>query len=400
MISFLAFARMTAPLMDFDLGRPETRQDTDRWRAAEKRALDAQSQEWERGDIRGEVHGVDPALRARIKDSNELIERINGREPQDIVRLSEKAKAAYAALEKLKQTQGQMAAMLASRAGGGDVIVHLAALSSTGDDVAAFGSHVTVSGGAGDDAISVQDDSEVDGGAGDDYIEGYARLVAAGGDGRDTIEGQDDAVIDAGAGDDVVNVYAGGTIRGGAGHDVITGYERTWADAGDGDDYIQTYGESTLFGGAGGDMIFAGDGSLLDGGAGDDLLVSGRDSTVIGGAGNDYVSGGTILYNRGDGHDRLSTLAGDTKLLLGVGITRADVTAAVDEYGILHIAIDGGTGSMATAIWSGDSAVTFADGSTAAVRDLIPGYEDPPHEQQFQLARQFWFRRASGDLAG
>jgi Ca2+-binding RTX toxin-like protein len=105
-------------------------------------------------------------------------------------------------------------------------------------------------------------------------------------------------------------------------------------DGGGGNDSIYGLaGDDLLLGGSGDDQLHGGDGNdTLRGGDGVDRLMGDEgDDLLDGGKGDDYLHGGsgndTYYYVRGDGMDYVeaSQMYGNDEVLLGPGLTRADV---------------------------------------------------------------------------
>lgn len=109
--------------------------------------------------------------------------------------------------------------------------------------------------------------------------------------------------------------------------------------------------DDTLTGGDGGDHLQGNGGNdLLQGGAGNDNLFGGvGDDTLDGSTGADVLRGGvdddTYLYVRGDGDIRISETAGQDTILLGSGISAADI---VQRQALNDLVLDllDGTGSI------------------------------------------------------
>ncbi|WP_439548559.1 beta strand repeat-containing protein, partial [Falsiroseomonas sp.] len=122
----------------------------------------------------------------------------------------------------------------------------------------------------------------------------------------------------------------------------------------------------------------------LDGGAGADTLLGGSGAdTLRGGTGNDALDGGgeadRFIYEAGDGDDTISTAGFDfdvnDRLLLGAGITTADVTVTQENGTDFLLAIAGGgsirlAGSLASALARVDF-VEFADGTVWTQANLL-----------------------------
>lgn len=277
------------------------------------------------------------------------------RAPQDVVRLSNKARMALAALEVLKKLNGDDINLTGQKEA--DIIAQAMAIGTDGNDHFQLLSNVIVAAGAGDDTVEVQDDSAVDGGDGNDSISAYHNAVVAGGAGHDRISAYDDARLDGGDGDDVIDAYDRLVANGGAGNDRISAYHDARVNGGDGDDTIDAYERLVADGGAGNDWIMAYEGSRLSGGAGndtlhaldselhggdgDDVIGTNGDSTVSGGAGNDRIGAGSgvVHYNKGDGHD---LLYGGRRLIFGEGISASDISVELSETGHVRIVIGEG----------------------------------------------------------
>jgi Ca2+-binding RTX toxin-like protein len=106
------------------------------------------------------------------------------------------------------------------------------------------------------------------------------------------------------------------------------------------DNLIGTSGNDTISGLGGDDDIFGMDGNdTLNGGAGsDDIMGGAGNDTLDGGAGNDWLDGGqgndTYKFGIGSGNDELReqdrTSGNVDTILLGAGITTADITLSRD----------------------------------------------------------------------
>ena len=223
-------------------------------------------------------------------------------------------------------------------------------------------------GGEGNDTLTdLFGDSILIGGVGDDIlIGGGGNDQLIGGEGNDTLNDHaGDSILIGGSGDDTLHGYGGSdhliggegndtltdlsghsTLEGGTGHDLL--------DAGDGNDQlIGGEGNDTLDGGNGTNQLIGGEGndaltdfgyeSTLVGGTGDDILRAGNASysDLHGGTGIDFMEGGlqadTYRFERGDGHDRIADLRGDSdseynedRIILGEGITTDEAGAFRD----------------------------------------------------------------------
>lgn len=232
--------------------------------------------------------------------------------------------------------------------------------------------------GDGDDRINVQNYATVNAGAGNNSIGtyDYARIVT--GDGHDYVHTYGNSYVEAGGGDDYIRAYERLTAYAGAGNDEVRAYDHSFVDAGDGDDLVVTYGHSTIKGGAGNDTLIVSDWSaredqighaIVDGGEGDDYIQTGKNSTVIGGTGNDVIrltgAGSTVIFNKGDGHDRIMSRDDFTVNLSGY--SKDDVTVTADGNDFV-VTFKGTDDALTLDISSGAVArLTFEDGSTLDV---------------------------------
>ncbi|MGG1950370.1 beta strand repeat-containing protein [Ralstonia solanacearum] len=266
----------------------------------------------------------------------------------------------------------------------------------------------------------------VTGTAGDDTIDGWqGDDVLIGGDGNDTLasNGGNDQLY-GGAGNDTLRVNNNGTasVDGGDGDDTISADSGTTStiSAGNGDDTIQIGAwslRSTIDGGAGNDVIKI------------DAYGASQGADITGGTGNDQISlgyyGATLRFNRGDGHDTVSSIgnASNKTIVFGNGITAADLSATrVGNDIVLNIGSNGDAITV-TNWFQGEQYrlrnLTFTDGSTidatglAAAYNVNPssgttkiqaltGFGDQPLADvvNFKTAnsRQLWFERQNDDL--
>ncbi|MFC0126335.1 calcium-binding protein [Ralstonia solanacearum] len=266
----------------------------------------------------------------------------------------------------------------------------------------------------------------VTGTAGDDTIDGWqGDDVLIGGDGNDTLasNGGNDQLY-GGAGNDTLRVNNNGTasVDGGDGNDSISADSGTTStiSAGNGDDTIQIGAwslRSTIDGGAGNDVIKI------------DAYGASQGADITGGTGDDQISlgyyGATLRFNRGDGHDTVSSIsnASNKTIVFGNGITATDISATrVGNDIVLNIGSNGDAITV-TNWFQGEQYrlrnLTFTDGSTidatglAAAYNVNPssgttkiqaltGFGDQPLADvvNFKTAnsRQLWFERQNDDL--
>ncbi|MGA4333667.1 calcium-binding protein, partial [Ralstonia nicotianae] len=162
-----------------------------------------------------------------------------------------------------------------------------------------------------------------------------------------------------GAGDMWMDGHLGsaGTFTGGKGNDtMIGGTGLNIFSGGGGDDAITSNADavSLIDGGIGNDTIQVGGGmASIDGGAGDDIIRidpygASQGADIMGGTGDDQISLGyystTLRFNRGDGHDTVSSIAnaGNKTIVFGPGISAADLSAThVGNDMILNVGANG-----------------------------------------------------------
>ena len=266
----------------------------------------------------------------------------------------------------------------------------------------------------------------VTGAAGDDTINGWqGDDILIGGDGNDTLvaNGGNDQLY-GGAGNDSlrVNDNASASVDGGDGNDTISADSGTTStiSAGNGDDIVQIGAwsfRSTIDGGAGNDIIKI------------DTYGASQGADITGGTGDDQISlgyyGATLHFNRGDGHDTVSSAANaDNKtIVFGSGITAANLSATrVGDDMVLNIGANGDAITITNWFQSGQYRLRnlmFADGTTIDATGLVAtynvnassgttkiqaltGFDDKPLADviNFKTAnsRQLWFERQDDDL--
>ncbi|BCL93708.1 hypothetical protein MAFF211479_34090 [Ralstonia solanacearum] len=266
----------------------------------------------------------------------------------------------------------------------------------------------------------------VTGAAGDDTINGWqGDDILIGGDGNDTLvaNGGNDQLY-GGAGNDSlrINDNATASVDGGDGNDTISADSGTTStiSAGNGDDIVQIGAwsfRSTIDGGAGNDIIKI------------DTYGASQGADIAGGTGDDQISlgyyGATLRFNRGDGHDTVSSAANaDNKtIVFGSGITAANLSATrVGDDMVLNIGANGDAMTITNWFQSGQYRLRnlmFADGTTIDATGLVAtynvnassgttkiqaltGFDDKPLADviNFKTAnsRQLWFERQDDDL--
>ncbi|MFV8635059.1 beta strand repeat-containing protein [Ralstonia pseudosolanacearum] len=266
----------------------------------------------------------------------------------------------------------------------------------------------------------------VTGTAGDDTINGWqGDDILIGGDGNDTLvaNGGNDQLY-GGAGNDSlrINDNATASVDGGDGNDTISADSGTTStiSAGNGDDIVQIGAwsfRSTIDGGAGNDIIKI------------DTYGASQGADIAGGTGDDQISlgyyGATLRFNRGDGHDAVSSAANaDNKtIVFGSGITAANLSATrVGDDMVLNIGANGDAITITNWFQSGQYRLRnlmFADGTTIDATGLVAtynvnassgttkiqaltGFDDKPLADviNFKTAnsRQLWFERQDDDL--
>ena len=163
-----------------------------------------------------------------------------------------------------------------------------------------------------------------------------------------------------GAGDMWMDGHLGsaGTFTGGKGNDtMIGGTGLNIFSGGGGDDAITSNADavSLIDGGIGNDTIRVSGGGMasIDGGAGDDIIRidpygASQGADIMGGTGDDQISLGyystTLRFNRGDGHDTVSSIAnaGNKTIVFGPGISAADLSATrVGNDMVLNVGSNG-----------------------------------------------------------
>ena len=163
-----------------------------------------------------------------------------------------------------------------------------------------------------------------------------------------------------GAGDMWMDGHLGsaGTFTGGKGNDtMIGGTGLNIFSGGGGDDAITSNADavSLIDGGIGNDTIRVSGGGMasIDGGAGDDIIRidpygASQGADIMGGTGDDQISLGyystTLRFNRGDGHDTVSSIAnaGNKTIVFGPGISAADLSATrVGDDMVLNVGSNG-----------------------------------------------------------
>ncbi|WWQ32135.1 calcium-binding protein [Ralstonia solanacearum] len=266
----------------------------------------------------------------------------------------------------------------------------------------------------------------VTGTAGDDTINGWqGDDILIGGDGNDTLisNGGSDQLY-GGTGNDSlrINNNATASVDGGDGNDTISADSGTTStiSAGNGDDIVQIGAwsfRSTIDGGAGNDIIKI------------DTYGASQGADIAGGTGDDQISlgyyGATLRFNRGDGHDTVSSAANaDNKtIVFGSGITAANLSATrVGDDMVLNIGANGDAITITNWFQSGQYRLRnlmFADGTTIDATGLVAtynvnassgttkiqaltGFDDKPLADviNFKTAnsRQLWFERQDDDL--
>ncbi|MGD7146595.1 calcium-binding protein [Ralstonia pseudosolanacearum] len=266
----------------------------------------------------------------------------------------------------------------------------------------------------------------VTGTAGDDTINGWqGDDVLIGGDGNDTLisNGGNDQLYGGGGNDSLrVNDNASASVDGGDGNDTISADSGTTStiSAGNGDDTMQISAwamRTTIDAGNGNDIINidpygASQGADITGGTGDDQIRLG-------------YYGATLHFNRGDGHDTVSSAAnaGNKTVVFGSGITAANLSATrVGDDMVLNIGANGDAITITNWFQSGQYRLRnlmFADGTTIDATGLVAtynvnassgttkiqaltGFDDKPLADviNFKTAnsRQLWFERQDDDL--
>src|SRR5262249_21326352 len=107
-----------------------------------------------------------------------------------------------------------------------------------------------------------------------------------------------------------------------------------------------------------------------DGGGGNDAFISGPGNDVMnGGSGND-----TYIYKAGDGSDTINEGGGNNKLVLGAGLTPADVTFNVSGWDLLIS--DGSAGDQIRIAWHylgyQVQTLVYGDGTSISLTGSVP----------------------------
>jgi Ca2+-binding RTX toxin-like protein len=256
----------------------------------------------------------------------------------------------------------------------------------------------TVQGSAGHDALFLDDGLSPFPGMAVARLAGVERFrMGAGNDvvdltsfdfalGAVRIDGEDgDDLLWASAGDDALLGGSGrDELYGGAGADHLSG--------GTGDDSLDgAYGADVLQGGEGSDTLLDTSGSaLLDGGAGNDALTGGAAAELFaGGAGTDSLrpGGGTdvVLYNRGDGADRIAAGPGARTLSLGGGIAYEDLAL---ERTANHLLVHLGSGETIELTDWYASAANQGFATMQVIAEAMAGFEpgggDPLRDEKIE----------------
>ncbi|MGA4239603.1 calcium-binding protein [Ralstonia nicotianae] len=266
----------------------------------------------------------------------------------------------------------------------------------------------------------------VTGTAGDDTINGWqGDDILIGGDGNDTLvaNGGNDQLYGGGGNDSLrVNDNATASVDGGDGNDIISADSGTTStiSAGNGDDTMQISAwamRTTIDAGNGNDIINI------------DSYGASQGADITGGTGDDQIRlgyyGATLHFNRGDGHDTVSSAANaDNKtIVFGSGITAANLSATrVGDDMVLNIGANGDAITITNWFQSGQYRLRnlmFADGTTIDATGLVAtynvnassgttkiqaltGFDDKPLADviNFKTAnsRQLWFERQDDDL--
>ncbi|MGD7285648.1 calcium-binding protein, partial [Ralstonia pseudosolanacearum] len=208
------------------------------------------------------------------------------------------------------------------------------------------------------------------GAAGDDTINGWqGDDILIGGDGNDTLvaNGGSDQLY-GGTGNDSlrINNNATASADGGDGNDIISADSGTTStiSAGNGDDTVQISAwamRTTIDAGNGNDIINI------------DSYGASQGADITGGTGDDQISlgyyGATLRFNRGDGHDTVSSAAnaGNKTIVFGPGISAADLSATrVGNDMVLNVGSNGDAITV-TNWFQGDGYridhATFVDGT-------------------------------------
>jgi VCBS repeat-containing protein len=292
-------------------------------------------------------------------------------------------------------------------------------IGGAGNDTLAGGAGVdSLQGGAGDDTYIIDDaDTIVEAaGAGIDTVQSsISHTLAANVEnlvltGTQDLNGTGNALNNAISGNAGANVLDGGagadTLAGGAGDDTYI-VDNT-ADviveaAGNGFDTVYASASYTLSANVE-KLVLSGNANINGtGSTGDDTLVGNGGANVLdGGTGNDVLSGGagndSYLFQRGGGADRIIDSQGSDTLLLGAGITAADLHAEQHGNDVV-LSVQGTTDSITLVDWltqpEGISHIVFGDGTSID----IPGIKSLLNSAPTAVGDKLVVHEDSGVLA-
>ena len=231
------------------------------------------------------------------------------------------------------------------------------------------GANINATGNAGDNSLTGNGGANLlDGGSGNDTLAGGAgNDTLVGGLGDDLLDGGLDAdLMQGGAGNDTYLVdNAGDTIVEASGGGIDTVYASANHVLSANVEHLVLTGSASV----------SGSGNALDntitGNSGDNLLsgMAGND-LLAGGAGNDVLLGGagddTYLFGIGDGADRIIDAEGNGTLVIGSGLTAADLEASQSGTDLV-LTIRASGDSVTLVNWLGQAEgvgrIVFDDGS-------------------------------------
>lgn len=266
--------------------------------------------------------------------------------------------------------------------------------------------NATINTGGGDNWVDFRSNSTriVRAGRGNDMVfgafggEGY---IFEGGEGHDTLEASRNSILNGCAGDDHLKGGQNSILDGSVGDDSLLSFANSILDGGDGADALNVGTDSIGYGGNGNDVLIGGARSKLDGGSGNDVIYAGTANQVDGWAGRDHLvfhgaaavgRGGlgddfvtirgadtNLVFEAGDGHDRIDIHGVASTLTVGGGIDPTKVTISRGENDVVTIDFGNGKDQLTIRfkphsdylkdgeVGSPSLALQFDDGSTLTI---------------------------------